>query len=93
MQYIPSTDLVLWQRIKTYRDDSLFAPTLPLEALKLLFSMAVTGGIGYHGVKRTSGVKVDFIDVTEQASMPRPGGTFSLNSLKRMKSMGSVVNS
>ena len=36
---------------------------LPLEAQKLLFSMAVTDGIGYHKGERENGLKLAFIDV------------------------------
>ena len=48
------------QEIKTYKDDGLYAATPPLEAKKLLMSMAMTEGIGIKGNKR---MKLDFIDV------------------------------
>ena len=41
----------------------LFAATPPLEAKKLLFSMAVTEGYGYLGEDEKNGMKIDFIDV------------------------------
>ena len=43
--------------------DDLFAATPPLEAKKILFSMAVTEGIGYCKSRRDKGLKMDFIDV------------------------------
>ena len=41
----------------------LFAATPPLECKKMLFSMAVTEGIGYQRGKRNQGKVLDFIDV------------------------------
>ena len=35
------------KEIKTYNRDDLFAATPPLEALKMLFSMAMTERVGY----------------------------------------------
>ena len=46
----------------TWHDD-LFAATPPLEAKKLLFSMAVTEGYGFKEGRREYGHKIDFIDV------------------------------
>jgi len=43
--------------------EDLFAATPPLEAKKMLFSMAVTEGIGWKGSRR-HGMKLDFIDVS-----------------------------
>ena len=51
------------QEIKTDKREDLFAATPPLEAIKLLISMAVTEGIGYEKDKRENGMKLDFIDV------------------------------
>ena len=45
-----------------YRDD-LFAATPPLEAKKMLFSLAATKGIGYFGSDTASGMKIEFIDI------------------------------
>ena len=42
--------------------DDLFAATPPLEAKKMLLSMAVTEGIGCKG-ERKKGMKLDFIDI------------------------------
>ena len=56
---------IVAQEIKAndvYRDD-LFAATPPLEAKKLLFSLATTEGIGYFGSDITSGMKIEFIDI------------------------------
>ena len=47
---------------KDNKRDDLFAATPPLECKKLLFSMAVTNGIGYNG-DRSKGMKLDFIDI------------------------------
>ena len=43
--------------------DDLFAATPPLEANKLLISMAVTAGIGHRGNDKKRGMKLEFIDV------------------------------
>ena len=40
----------------------MFAATPPLEAKKILFSLAVTAGKGFKGDRR-QGMKIDFIDV------------------------------
>ena len=42
----------------------LFAATPPLEAKKMLFSMAVTEGIGYQSGNPEEGMKIDFIDIS-----------------------------
>ena len=44
-------------------EKNIFAATPPLEAQKLLFSMAVTEGIGYKRGEREMGLKLAFIDV------------------------------
>ena len=41
----------------------MFAATPPLEAQKLLFSMAVTEGIGYQRGEKENGFKLAFSDV------------------------------
>ena len=46
-----------------HKREDLFAATPPLEAIKLLFSMAVTEGIGYSRGNIKNGLKIDFIDV------------------------------
>ena len=51
------------KEIKIDKRWDLFAATPPLEAKKMLFSMAVTEGIGYVEGKRKEGMKLDFIDV------------------------------
>ena len=51
------------QEIKKDNREDLFAATPPLEALKVLLSMAVTEGIGYHGNNKKGGNKLEFIDV------------------------------
>ena len=56
---------IVAQEIKAndiYRDD-LFAATPPLEAKKMLFSLATTEGIGYFGSDTMSGMKIEFIDI------------------------------
>ena len=50
------------KEIKRDKRGDLFAATPPLEAKKMLFSLAVTKGYGYIDNKRT-GMKIDFIDV------------------------------
>ena len=50
------------RRLRDNRED-LFAATPPLEAKKLLLSMLVTEGIGYHGNNRRGCNKLEFIDV------------------------------
>ena len=43
--------------------DDLFAATPPLEVKKLIFSLAVTEGIGFKEGQREKGFKIDFIDI------------------------------
>ncbi len=43
------------KEIKVNKREDLFAATPPLEAKKLLFSMAVTKGIGYQKVRGNVG--------------------------------------
>ena len=50
------------KEIKKYDDLDLFAATPPWESKKLLLSLAVTKGFGWHDSKKT-GYKLDFIDV------------------------------
>jgi hypothetical protein len=51
------------QEIKRDNREDLFAATPPLEAKKLLFSLAVTEGVGYEEGAREHGMKLDFIDI------------------------------
>ena len=51
------------KEINTSRREDLFAATPPLEAKKILFSMAVTEGIGYQPGCKNQGYKLEFIDV------------------------------
>ena len=51
------------KEIKKDKREDLFAATPPLEAKKLLFSMALTEGIGYCKNNRINGMKLNFIDV------------------------------
>ena len=44
-------------------EKNIFAATPPLEAQKLLFSMAVTEGVGFKRGEREKGLKLAFIDV------------------------------
>ena len=50
------------KEVKRIVDEDLFAATPPLEAKKLLFSMATTSEIAYDKSKGRS-MKIDFIDV------------------------------
>jgi hypothetical protein len=43
--------------------EDMFAATPPLEVKKMLFSMAVTEGIGFNKRDRKGGLKLEFIDV------------------------------
>ena len=43
--------------------EDMFAATPPLEVKKMLFSMAVTEGIGYYGKNKKGGMKIEFIDI------------------------------
>ena len=45
------------------KDKNIFAATPPLEAQKLLFSMAVTEGVGFKKGEREHGLELAFIDV------------------------------
>ena len=51
------------QELNTYKTDDLFAATPPLEAKKMLFSMATTEGVGYRQGEKEKGYKLDFVDV------------------------------
>ena len=51
------------QEIKHDKREDLFAATPQLEAKKILLSMAMMEGIGYHGNQRKNGFKLEFIDV------------------------------
>ncbi len=51
------------KEIKLYRTLDLFAATPPLEAKTMLFSLAVTSGIGFKKGRHLEGMKVDFVDV------------------------------
>lgn len=51
------------KEIKRDKRLDLFAATPPLECKKMLFSFAVTNGIGFVG-NRKDGMKIDFIDVS-----------------------------
>ena len=51
------------KEINTHKRDDLFAATPPLEAMKLLLSLAVTTGVSHEQTRRQRGYKLDFIDV------------------------------
>ena len=52
------------QQVKYHsKEKNIFAATPPLEAQKLLFSMAVTEGVGFRKGEREHGLKLAFIDV------------------------------
>ena len=51
------------KEINDHKRMDLFAATPPLEALKLLMSLACTEKIGYQAGHRDEGMKLDFIDV------------------------------
>ena len=51
------------KEIKHWHDQDLFAATPPLEAKKLLMSLAMTENVGFHRGQESSGMKLDFIDV------------------------------
>ena len=51
------------QELNTCKREDLFAATPPLEAKKLLFSLAVTAGIGFSSQSKLQGYNLDFIDV------------------------------
>lgn len=55
--------MVAQQKKYNSKDKNIFAATPPLEAHKLLFSMAVTEGVGFEAGKREKGMKLSFIDV------------------------------
>ena len=54
---------LLAKEIKTSKREDLFAATPPLEAMKIILSLAVTEGIGYQAGCKTRGHKLEFIDV------------------------------
>jgi hypothetical protein len=51
------------KEIRVNKRLDLFAATPPLEAVKILFSLAVTEGIGFIGGRRRFGKQLEFIDV------------------------------
>ena len=51
------------KEIKNDKRQDLFAATPPLEAKKLLMSMAMTEGVGFKRGQEKRGMKLDFIDV------------------------------
>ena len=52
------------KEIKRDKREDLFAATPSLEAKKMLFSMAVTEGIGHQSGHPEEGMKIDFIDIS-----------------------------
>ena len=52
------------QEIKRDKREDLFAATPPLEAKKILFSLAVAEGVGYEAGKELEGMKPDFLDIS-----------------------------
>ena len=54
---------IVAKEFNTSKREDLFAATPPLEAKKMLFSFAVTEGIGYQKGKKEEGMKLDFIDI------------------------------
>ena len=52
----------LLNEIKIDKGKDLFAATPPLESKKMLFSWAVTEGIGFMKGNKKRGMKLDFID-------------------------------
>ncbi len=52
--------------------EDLFATTPPLEALKALFSLAVTEGVGYEKNNKDKGRKLEFIDVRRAYFQAKP---------------------
>ena len=51
------------QEIQTDKREDLFAATPPLEAKKMLFSVAVTAGVGHQEGNPSRGTCMDFIDI------------------------------
>ena len=49
--------------IKRDKREDLFAATPPLEALKILLSLALTEGTGYVKGREEEGMKIEFIDI------------------------------
>jgi hypothetical protein len=54
--------LVAQELKKNSVTEDLFAATPPLEAKKILFSMAVTEGVGFNWKEKEKGLKIDFIE-------------------------------
>ena len=50
------------KEIKVDKRLDLFAARPPLEAKKMLFSLAVPEGIGFKGMSKKKGMNIDFID-------------------------------
>ena len=54
---------IVAQELKVDKREEFFAATPPLEAIELLFSLAVTEGIGYQKGNKKKGKNLDFIDI------------------------------
>ena len=52
------------KEIKLDNGQDLFAATPPLEVKKMLFSLAVTEGVGYCVGHLEEGMKIDFVDIS-----------------------------
>ena len=65
--------ILVAQEIKRGTRTDLFAATPSLEAMNILFSMAVTEGIGFDRGDREGGMKLAFIDIRRASSMQMPG--------------------
>ena len=56
--------------MKSDNREDLFAAIPALEAKKMLFSLAVTKGIGYEEGKREHVMKIDVVDIRRAFFMP-----------------------
>jgi hypothetical protein len=63
------------KEIKKDKREDLFAATPPLEALKILLSLALTEGIGYAKGREEERMKVEFIDIKGHICKPKRRGT------------------
>ena len=59
------------KEIKKGKREGLFAATPPLEALKILMSLALTEGVGYVKGREEEGMQIEFID-SKRASVQAP---------------------
>ncbi len=78
------------KEIKKDSREDLFAATPPLEALKILFRLAMTEGIGVEKGKENEGMKLEFIDNRRAFSMQKHVGNCTWNCAQKTRTRASA---